>query len=210
MIENPEISSNYLNSHTVNSTEKIMSKVHHPDINPNLVCLNTYTSIVVDEESDFEKDTHKKNDFRNMRRPKVVVNNFLENDKAVLKYPKHIPGNSLYAGITKDGKKVMILSDSIPSRIKMNEFNYYVKIGCVFRKSFPGATAKELAHYVILPLKEDKPDIVIINIGTNSLNKLDVRNITTDIFKLMSYVNHTEWIKYTFPELLIGNSMLRK
>ena len=79
----------------------------------------------------------------------------------------------------------MILSDSIPSRIKMNEFNYYVKIGRVFRKSFPGATAKELAHYAILPLKEDKPDIVIINIGTNSLNKLDACNITTDIFKLI-------------------------
>ena len=63
----------------------------------------------------------------------------------------------------------------------MNEFNYYVKIGRVFRKSFPGATAKELAHYAILPLKEDKPDIVIINIGTNNLNKLDA----TDIFKLI-------------------------
>ena len=94
MIKNPEISSNYLNSHTVNSTEKITSKVHHPDIIPNLVCSNTYTSLVVDEESDFEKKcekyirhgTYKETDFRNMRQPNLVLNNFPENDKAVLKY----------------------------------------------------------------------------------------------------------------------------
>ena len=51
----------------------------------------------------------------------------------------------------------------------------------VFRKRFPGATATELAHAT----QEDKPDIVIINIGTNSLNKLDACNITADIFKLV-------------------------
>ena len=90
--------------------------------------------------------------FRNTRRPDVV-NNIQENEIAVPTYPKHVPGNSSYAGIAKDGKKVMILSDSIPNRI--NELIYYVKIGHVFRKGFPGATTKELAHYAILPLKED-------------------------------------------------------
>ena len=53
----------------------------------------------------------------------------------------------------------MTLSDSIPSRIIMYEFNYYVKIGHVPKKCFPGSTAKELAH-AILPLKEDKLYIV--------------------------------------------------
>ena len=101
---------------------------------------------------------------------------------AVPTYPKHVPGNSSYAGIAKDWKNGMILSDSIPSRIIMDEFNYYVEIRHVFRKRFPGATEKELAH-AILPLKEDKPNIVIIR--TNILNKLDVCNITTDIFKLV-------------------------
>ena len=59
-----------------------------------------------------------------------------------------------------------------------------LKLDMCFRNIFPGATAKELAH-AILPLKEDKPDIVLINIGTNSLNKLDACNITPDIFKLV-------------------------
>ena len=34
-------------------------------------------------------------------------------------------------------------------------------------------------------MKINQPDIVIMNIGTNSLNKLDACNITTDDFKLV-------------------------
>ena len=88
MIKNPEVPSNYLNSHAVNSTGKMKSKVYRPSINPNLVCSNIYKSLVVDEESDFEneclqnvrQDTFQDTDFRNTRSPNVVVNNFPGND----------------------------------------------------------------------------------------------------------------------------------
>ena len=103
-----------------------------------------------DDESDFEKvidkTVHKNmtqsipqvTDSHNKRRQDVIIKNYPENDKAIFRHPKHVPGNSSYAGIAKDGKKIMILSDSIPSRIIMKEFNYYVKIGHVLRTSFPG------------------------------------------------------------------------
>ena len=52
MIKNPEISSNYLNSNAVNSTEKMKSQVYRPAISPNLICSNK--SLVADEVSDFE------------------------------------------------------------------------------------------------------------------------------------------------------------
>ena len=120
------------------------------------------------------------------KKPIFVIREVLkENDKAVCMYSKHIPGNSSYAGIAKDRGKVTILHDSIPSEIVMYEFNHYVKIGHVFRIRVPGATAKEVEHYATLPLKEDKPDIVIINTRTNSLNIRDACNISTDIFKLV-------------------------
>ena len=83
MISNHETSSNYLNSHAVNGTEKMRTKVNRPSIDPNLVCSNRYKYLVVDEESDFEdecvknerQDTYQDTDFRNTRRPNVVINN---------------------------------------------------------------------------------------------------------------------------------------
>ena len=45
---------------------------------------------------------------------------------------------------------------------------------CVI-KSFSGAKIKDLQHYVIPPLKEETPDVVIIHIGSNNVtyNNLD-------------------------------------
>ena len=63
----------------------------------------------------------------------------------------------------------------------MKEFNVYVRNGYAYRKAFPGATPKELAHYCIPTLLEDKPDIMIINAGTNSSNKNDLFKIADDI-----------------------------
>ena len=51
----------------------------------------------------------------------------------------------------------------------MKEFNKCVNNGYAYRKTFPGATSKELAHYCIPTLLADKPDTCVINMGTNSL-----------------------------------------
>ena len=63
----------------------------------------------------------------------------------------------------------------------MNEFNSYIKVGSASIKVFPGATAKELLHYCVPSLDNLKPEVCILNIGTNSVNKADTSTITKDI-----------------------------
>ena len=45
-------------------------------------------------------------------------------------------------------RKVIIFEDSIPQGIRIHEFNSLVKKGYAKMNSFPGATSKELLHYV--------------------------------------------------------------
>ena len=83
--------------------------------------------------------------------------------------------------IWKDGRKVCILSDSICGRILMKELSTKIKNGHGYRRYYPGGTPKQLLHYCTETLENDKPDEVIINVGTNSLRKDDVCTIANDI-----------------------------
>ena len=87
--------------------------------------------------------------------------------------------------MANSGEKI-ILSDCIYGRIRMKEFNNCIKNGYTYRKSFPGATPKDLAHYCITTLLEAKPDICIINVGTNSLNKNDHFESADDISNIVN------------------------
>ena len=51
----------------------------------------------------------------------------------------------------------------------MNEFNFYLKNGYAYRKTFPGDSVTDLARYCLVTLQEDKPEACIINIGSNNL-----------------------------------------
>ena len=157
---------------------------------------NYYRTLIVDTESDFETEftnhvpahIHHRNPLtyqENIKRPNPVINNKQENDKIVYNNPKHIPGNSSYANIATSGKKVLLLSDSICSRIKMKEFNRELKNGRAYRKQFPGATSKEMAHYVIPTLAKDSPDTVIIHTGTNDLRNTENEHIIKNIMDIV-------------------------
>ena len=67
----------------------------------------------------------------------------------------------------------------------MKELNKYINKGYVYRKAFDRATSSELAHYCIHTLMNDKPDCVIINIGTNDLNELESYNIFGNIINIV-------------------------
>ena len=102
--------------------------------------------------------------------------------------PKLIPGNSSYSEIVKKGQKVLILGDSIPSRIEMREFNHCLKERMnshSIRKSFPGATPLELAHYCIPTLIKEMPDAVIIHVGINCIKSENPSEIQQDILKIV-------------------------
>ena len=146
-----------------------------------ILTTNSYRELILDDESNFDEEYNNLNiiskpktinetygDVAYKGRPTVVVKENPEKDDPLLyKSVKHFPGNSTYASISKHGKKVAILSDSICRSIRMKEFNDFVKNGYTYRKTYPGATINELAHYCLKTLKEDNPDTCILNIGNN-------------------------------------------
>ena len=79
-----------------------------------------------------------------------------------------VPGQTTYANIVSNGKKIAVYRDSLVKRIKTHEFNRHVN-GKAFIKSFPGANCVELNHYIDFSLKKDRPDCVVIHVGTNEL-----------------------------------------
>ena len=81
------------------------------------------------------------------RRPQVAVNQFLESQDVYFQ-PSVVPGNWSYAKTVQSLRKVIIFEDSIPQGIRIHEFNSLVKKGYAKMNSFPGATSKELLHYV--------------------------------------------------------------
>ena len=64
-------------------------------------------------------------------------------------------------------------------------------------KPFPGATPKELKHYCVHTLIHDKPDTVVINIGTNRIGKLDEFEISKDIADIVK-IAHSHGVSKVF------------
>ena len=58
-------------------------------------------------------------------------------------------------GNRKKGKPIVMFSDSISKGIRIREFNRYITNATARMKCFPGATSKELAHYVVPTLQEE-------------------------------------------------------
>ena len=81
-------------------------------------------------------------------RPPVVVNAHPENRTTFSKVPI-IPGDKSYSGALtkkKQEENILIFIDSIPSRIKMYNFNTALKNGKAKHLSFPETTSKQLLH----------------------------------------------------------------
>ena len=87
------------------------------------------------------------------KRPLVCTNeNYLKNF-----IPFTVPGNSNYTSIIKNGRKVLVVGDIHVKRIRRNDFNKELKNGKAIFRSFSGANIKQLDHYILLPLADDKP-----------------------------------------------------
>ena len=68
----------------------------------------------------------------------------------------------------------------------MREINNELKVGRAYRKYFPGATPPpEIARYCLPMLIKDKPDVVVIHVGTNSLFNDEYCEIANQIFSLV-------------------------
>ena len=115
------------------------------------------------------------------RRPDVCISG-----KYVQNYsPPTVPGNSSYASRTKFGKKIFVVGDSHVKRMKRIDFNSQLRSGKAFFKTFSGANTKQLSHYIIPTLVDDKPDAVIVHVGTNDiLNGANDNELANSIMKI--------------------------
>lgn len=115
------------------------------------------------------------------RRPNVcITENYIQNFN-----PPTIPGNSSYATRAKIGKKIFVVGDSHIKRMKRLDFNKKLNSGKAFFKTFSGANTKQLSHYIIPTLVDDKPDSIIIHVGTNDiLNNANDSELANNIIKI--------------------------
>ena len=84
--------------------------------------------------------------------------------------PSTIVRESSYQHPTNRKRKLFVVGDSHLKRLSKQLFNYSIRDTHAVIKNFDGATTKRLGHHVLPILKEDKPDSVLIHIGTNDVN----------------------------------------
>ena len=78
-----------------------------------------------------------------------------------------------------------MVGSSYIKRIKQNDFNKELRHGKAFFRSFSGANAKQLRHYVIPTLIDDKLEAIVIHVGTNDiLNHTNHEDITRSIINI--------------------------
>ena len=105
------------------------------------------------------------------KRPQVVVNNYPENQKTFATLPV-IPGKDIFSETVKARTKpanTLIFTDSIPKDIRLNEFNKSIKNRKAKMLNFPGASSRQLLHYMDIHLEGIQVDTVVIHIGKNDL-----------------------------------------
>ena len=96
-----------------------------------------------------------------------------------------VPGNSDYASIIKNGLKVLSVGDSHVKRVRRNDFNKELINGKAIFRFFNGANTKQLDHYILPPLLDDKSDADIIHVGTNDiLTNANREEIKRNIIKI--------------------------
>ena len=74
----------------------------------------------------------------------------------------------------------MVIGDSHLKRIKRSLFKNSFDNAKNFLKSFGGAKTKHMKHYVILSLKEQKPDIIVIHVCGNDINYKNRGNVNVN------------------------------
>ena len=75
-----------------------------------------------------------------------------------------------YADTTKFDKIILITGESHLKRIKRNKLKNSFKNEKCIMKAFGGAQIEELEHYITPHLEYEKPDIVVIHVGSNNIS----------------------------------------
>ena len=80
-----------------------------------------------------------------------------------------VPGNTSYAKMTKSGKNISVIGDSIIAGIRRKEMNKHAN-GNISLKYFKGSTTEDLNKYHIMPtLNKKLTDIMVLHVGANDI-----------------------------------------
>ena len=88
--------------------------------------------------------------------------------------------------MTRDGKRIAIISDSMCKHIQLQPLNRALENKTAFKKVFLGATPADINHYSIRILETECPDIAVLHAGTNSIGKDDPFSIAKDLVECVN------------------------
>ena len=80
-----------------------------------------------------------------------------------------VPGNCTYSDVVQYGKKIVTFGDSHMKTVNSAKLNFYIN-GKAQIKFFRGVNSEQLEYYVIPTVIKEKPDSVVIVVGSNDVN----------------------------------------
>ena len=98
--------------------------------------------------------------------------------------------------------------------MRMKDLNSRVKGGKIHPKSFPGAKASQLSHYIKSTLEEYKYDCAIIHVGINDIlpdkNDIHLNNLPESILEIANTCQNYNIGKIFISALLSSKSIYHK
>ena len=134
------------------------------------------------------------------KRPSVVINKYPESQTNFTQ-PPAVPGTKLFSEASlpsKDQRDILIFTDSIHKGIRIRDLKTFIKNGKTKMVSFPGATSKEILHYLDIHLTSSSADANILHVGVNDLlednSKSKIENLEKNIGSMVEKY-HTYGVK---------------
>ena len=176
------------------------------------------TNSLLNVYKDFEDRPTVTEEFRNSpsrhqtpdavrRRPVVVCDEkqILNNKTLFSENLKTVPGNSSYADVLKNGKKIYAFGDSQLNRISGKFLSKKVGNGRIYVRPFTSATTRQIAWHVEPAIHDDQPDVAVVHAGVNDVlqGETDPMKIATNIINVGKKCNslgvNTILISSLFP-----------
>ena len=145
----------------------------------NGIILENRIIVMEDAASTRKRDT--KNFQKTSKLPLVVSNKHPENQD-VFNSSNLSAGMKTYIGTiqSKEKKKSYIIGDSHLNRIRKSKFKESIPNARVYVKSFSDANTNQLDCCLVPVLVDEKPDNVVIHIGSNDITKFNHNNINLE------------------------------
>ena len=139
--------------------------------------------IIVMEDASSTRKRYTQNLQKTSKFPFVVTNKHPENQD-VFNSSKRSSGMKTYLGTirSKEKKKYCIIGDSHLNRIRKDKFKEGIPNARVCVKSFSSANTNQLARVLpVFPvLVDEKPNNVVIHIGSNYITKFSYNNVNAE------------------------------